>query len=87
MKEENPVTTAKMLVQRFPELKLLAGNVNETPEGKINGTGRFVSEKLFDEKHVEFDRTFASIQCLKQVLNDDYEGFTENQKENVKLTR
>ncbi len=86
LKEDILLKSAKQLIDRYPELKWLTGNVNATPEGKMTNNINSISENLFGNKHIEFDRTIVGINCLKQVLNNDYEGFTKCQKDNVKLT-
>ncbi|MBQ8847410.1 MAG: dual specificity protein phosphatase family protein [Candidatus Gastranaerophilales bacterium] len=87
LNSKDSVEMTKILLQRYPELYWLTGDVNATPEWQINSDLNSISEKLFGSKHVEFDRTIVGIECLKHVLNGDYDKFTECQKESVKMTR
>lgn len=79
-------TAAAKLFERMPELLLLAGAVQATPEGAGSGKGS-ISEKIFGQKHIEFDRTAVGISVLNWILQDDYEHFTECQPEGVRLSR
>ena len=83
--EDDEIKTAQMLIKRYPELLWLTGDVNATPEGNSPTKSNSISEKLFGQKHIEFDRTIVGINCLKYVLNNDYESFTKCQKDSVKL--
>lgn len=85
LQETDEIKSAQMLIERYPELLWLTGNVNATPEGNSPIKSNSISEKLFGEKHIEFDRTIVGINCLKYVLNNDYENFTKCQKNSVKL--
>ena len=83
--EDDEIKSAQMLIKRYPELLWLTGNVNATPEGNSPIKSNSISEKLFGQKHIEFDRTMVGINCLKYVLNNDYDNFTKCQKDSVKL--
>ncbi len=87
LKETNPLTAARLLIDMYPELVWLTENVNATPEGVANSTNESISVQLFGQNHVEFERTLTGINCLKAVINNDYEGFTRCQKEVIKLSR
>ncbi|MEI8129625.1 MAG: hypothetical protein WCG95_08430 [bacterium] len=82
---DNPIESAKLLMNRYPELSWLTGSVNATPEG-VAKASKSVSEALFGKQHIEFDRTLTGIETLKSVLKGDYEGFTKCQNPAVKLT-
>ena len=87
LSEKDVEKSTKMLLQRYPELSWLTGSVNATPEGNNTNKSSSISETLFGEKHIEFDRTIVGIECLKSVLNDNYEAFTKCQKDAVKLSK
>ena len=61
-------------IYEAPELELLKGEVNATPEGKM------MAEK-------EYKRTKLSLDLLGWVVNNDYEKFTACQKEEEKLSK
>lgn len=61
-------------IYEAPELELLKGDVNATPEGKM------MAEK-------EYKRTKLSLDLLDWVVNNDYEKFTACQKEGEKLSK
>ena len=86
LNSKDSVEMTQILLQRYPELYWLTGDVNATPEWQVNNSSGSVSEKLFGKKHVEFDRTIVGIECLKFVVNNEYDKFTECQKETVKMT-
>lgn len=86
LSEKDKIKSTKMLLQRYPELSWLTDSVNATPEGSSTNKSTSISETLFGEKHIEFDRTIVGIECLKSVLNNDYETFTKCQKDAVKLS-
>ena len=86
LNERDDVKSAEMLLKKYPELYWLTNDVNATPEGKSSNNTDSISKFLFGKKHIEFDRTMAGIQCLKYVLNNDYESFTQCQNDEIKLT-
>ena len=80
--------SATKLLQAYPELAWLTGDVNATPEG--NGSvaqATTLSEQIFGQKHIEFDRTAVGIMVLKWVLSSDYTAFTACQPDSAKLSR
>ena len=87
LSEKDIEKSTKMLLERYPELSWLTGSVNATPEGNNTNKSSSISETLFGEKHIEFDRTIVGIECLKSVLNDNYEAFTKCQKDAVRLSK
>ena len=86
LNSKDSVEMTQILLQRYPELHWLTGDVNATPEWQTNTASTSISEKIFGKKHIEFDRTIVGIECLKHVMNGDYDKFTECQKESVKMT-
>ncbi len=86
LNSKNSEEMTQILLQRYPELYWLTGDVNATPEWQTNTQSNSISEQLFGQKHIEFDRTIVGIECLKHVINGDYDKFTECQKESVKMT-
>lgn len=89
----DPITASRILLQYYPELRLLASKVVGTPEKDSPGI-KTISQKLADEgepgfdgkKYPEFDRTALSDLCLLWVLKKDYGSFTASQKGPVRLT-
>lgn len=72
LKTKDPVQVIKLVVARYPEMTWLTGSVNATPEGK--GTAiesKSISEQLFGQKHIEFDRTATGILLLKWIIEDN----------------
>ena len=86
LNSKDSVEMTQILLERYPELYWLTGDVNATPEWQTSNEASSVSEKMFGQKHIEFDRTIVGIECLKHVMNGDYDKFTECQKESVKMT-
>jgi len=81
------VDAMRIVVDYYPEMHWLTGDVNATPEGKVSNEGVSISEKLFGQKHIEFNRTAVGIMTFLWVLNNDYEAFTASQGGATKLTR
>ncbi len=78
----------RQIVQHYPEMKFLAGEVNATPEGKATD-GKSIGEDLFEadkNQLIEFNRTAAGLLVLKWAMTQDYEAFTQCQKNEVKLS-
>lgn len=44
LKETNLVKSTRLLINRYPELKWLTGDINATPEGKVVNTSFSISE-------------------------------------------
>ncbi len=81
-------TVMGYVTTHYAEMNWLTGSVNTTPEGSANrGTTQSVSQRLFNAKHIEFDRTAVGIMTFIWVLKGDYEKFIECQPEAAKLTR
>jgi hypothetical protein len=84
----DPIEVVRMSLVQYPELAWLTGKVNATPEGKANSDKvQSLSEKIFGEKHIEFDRTATGILLIKWILEGNYDAFTKPQNAAVKMTR
>ncbi len=86
LQETDRLAAAKILISMYPELKWLTRTVEATPEGTASTQLNTVSSQLFGQTHIEFERTLVGIECLKYVLNNDYDRFTQCQKEGIKLS-
>lgn len=80
------VVWLKQLVEQYPELSWLTGEVQSTPEMSqdVDGT-KTLGEQIFPtlEKAslTEFNRTAVGLACLNWVLEGDYSSFTACQKD------
>lgn len=84
----DPVEVIKMSLVQYPEFAWLTGKVNATPEGKTSAEkGQSLSEQIFGEKHIEFDRTATGILLIKWILEGNYDAFTKPQSGAAKMTR
>lgn len=82
------IDTIKGVIQYYPEMAQLAGNVQATPEGlRSEALEGSPSKQLYGTQHIEFDRTAVGILALKWVLNGNYAQFTSPQNAAVKLTQ
>ncbi|HEV3157280.1 MAG TPA: hypothetical protein VGZ00_08035 [Candidatus Baltobacteraceae bacterium] len=75
------------ILQEYPEMGWLAGSIHGTPEGKVDASAPTISQRIFGEKQIEFDRTAVGILVLDWVLAADYESFTECQWQQVEQGR
>ncbi len=85
------VKIVKSLVEKYPEMGWLTGNVDATPEASIveqtEGTiGKQIFPNLDKQNLIEFDRAAVGILALQWAMNGDYENFTACQKKSTKLT-
>lgn len=81
----------KLYVTYEPELTMLTGNVNATPElGGVPDKDKTVGETLFPsmtkDQVKEFDRTMVGLLTFEWALEGNYEKFTECQSPGAKLT-
>ena len=78
----------RMIADEFaPELERLknASTASEPGTGVGQEQDLSPSRRLFGEELDEVNRTLVSILCLKQLVNNDYEGFTSSQNPAIKL--
>lgn len=76
------------VVQLYPEMKWLTGEVHATPEGILSDTlNDSLSKQLFGKQHIEFDRTANGIAFLNWVLGRRYDEFIQPQGALLKLSR
>lgn len=72
----------------FQELHYLRASYATTYPDSATTTTSSPSEVLYDDKlFAEINRTLNGIQALRWLHNDDYEAFTHNQIQSVKLSR
>jgi hypothetical protein len=84
----DPIDVIRMSLVQYPEFAWLTGKVNATPEGRATAEkGQSLSEQIFGEKHIEFDRTATGILLIKWILEGNYDAFCRPQNGATKMTR
>lgn len=77
----------RRFVEQYPELEYLTGPVNTIHAGRDPLPGaECISERLYGQKHPEFDRTVIAVASLRWILEGKYEEFTECQPQDKKLS-
>src|SRR3989339_1163613 len=86
-----PLDTIRALMNMYPEIAWLTGQVNATPETRfyVKETltlGEMLFQKISKAELIEFDRTAVGLLTLGWVLRGDYESFTACQSKGSRLT-
>mmetsp|Transcript_24901 Transcript_24901/g.34862 ORF Transcript_24901/g.34862 Transcript_24901/m.34862 type:complete len:503 (+) Transcript_24901:94-1602(+) len=74
------------LCERYHEITWLSQKTHVTPEGIVGKQTNKISEQMFGEAHIEFDKTIVSIFCLFWVHENDRASFVECQRDPFRLT-
>lgn len=77
----------QVVLKYYPEMSLLAGKVEASPEGLAKALEGSPSKQIYGNQHTEFDRTAVGIFNLFQVLNNDYDEFVGSQELDLKLSK
>lgn len=92
MKNNYEIGIIKSIFNKFPEINLLVGDVQFTPESfgidKQNLTyGKMFFSQMKSENLKEFDRTILSVILLNYIKDNKYKKFVKSQNNNEKLTK
>jgi hypothetical protein len=91
MANQNAVNFTQDMINKYPELILLTGSANATPEATVipsseSSIGQVLFPGLTKEGLIEFDRTVLGLLALHWVLENDFDSFTSCQKGKDKLS-